>query len=277
MNLSMAEFGRRIGYSPTHVKRLEEGTSPVSEECVHRICDVFKVDPQYFTSDLPIEEAMADMGATVDESLPEADETPVYDGRAPERIKSLRTEVGLSQRQFALKAGVNNSLISEVEAGNRELSLKAAKKIEDAFEVGHEWLLYGDSEKKDFPVSDRLIECLWKDEEVRRELWTWMKDKNQEEPRKPKEPKEPNEPKEPREQLKDDGLDYEAIGRKLRELRISRNLTQSMVADALDYSPAQVCRIERGMKGSNVRNLDVLERYAEFYDVSVIEIIDAGL
>ena len=45
----MAEFGRRIGYSPTHVKRLEEGTTPISEGCIDRICDVFKVDPRYFT------------------------------------------------------------------------------------------------------------------------------------------------------------------------------------------------------------------------------------
>ena len=72
-------------------------------------------------------------------------------------------------------------------------------------------------------------------------------------------------------------MDYEAIGRKLRELRIERNLTQAVVAEKLDYSPAQVCRIERGHKGSNVANLDVLERYAEYYGISVIEIIRAGL
>ena len=175
MNLSMAEFGRRIGYSPTHVKRLEEGTSPVSQECVQRVCEVFNINPDYFTSELPLDEAMKAMDATVDESLPEAAETPVYDGRAPERIKELRTEVGLSQRQFALKAGVNNSLISEVEAGNRELSIYAAKKIEDAFEVGHEWLLYGDSEKKDFPVDKKMIDWLWENREVRKELRERMK------------------------------------------------------------------------------------------------------
>ena len=42
-------------------------------------------------------------------------------------------------------------------------------------------------------------------------------------------------------------------------------------------SPAQVCRIERGMKGSNVANLEVLERYAEFYGINVLEIVEAGL
>ena len=170
MNLSMAEFGRRIEYSPTHVKRLEEGTTPVSESCLNRICDVFNINPDYFTSDLPLDEAM-------DAEVPEAEVEPVErvpDGRAPERIKELRTSSGLSQRLFADKAHVDASMISEIEAGNRELSLKAAKKIGEAYEIGFEWLLYGDCKKKDFPVSDRLIDWLWQNVEVRKELWSRM-------------------------------------------------------------------------------------------------------
>ena len=214
MNLSMAEFGRRIEYSPTHVKRMEEGATPVSAKCVQRICDVFNVNPQYFTvsSGIPVSSIPASSGIlassipassvtslgagadeaddgmvadeldrllsmylkTVETEEPAEDER-VPDGKAGTRIKTLRTEVGLSQRQFALKAGVNNSLISEVEAGNRELSIYAAKKIEDAFEVGHEWLLYGDSEKKDCPVDKKMIDWLWENREVRKELRERMK------------------------------------------------------------------------------------------------------
>ena len=42
--------------------------------------------------------------------------------------KAIRAEMGLSQRAFANMSGLNNSLISEVEAGNRELNISAEKK-----------------------------------------------------------------------------------------------------------------------------------------------------
>ena len=100
---------------------------------------------------------------------------PVYDGKAGARIKSLRATTGLSQRLFADKAGVDASMISEVEAGNRELSLKAAKKIGSAFEVGFEWLLYGCEDRRDFPVDEKMIEWLWQNEDVRKELRSRMR------------------------------------------------------------------------------------------------------
>ena len=176
LGLSMAEFARYVGYSPTHIARLEQGTSEPREVFIEKLCELFGVDMEYFTGNMgnmTLEDAVHWSGSDVEDGAENSVEK-VYDGRAPERLKALRSELGLSQRAFANKVGVNNSLISEVEAGNRELSITAAKKIEAAFNIGYEWLLYGTEEKKNYPVSSKLVNWLWSDENVRKELWERM-------------------------------------------------------------------------------------------------------
>ncbi len=49
-----------------------------------------------------------------------------------ERIKFLRTENGLSQRQLAAKSGVTNGLISMIEQGRTSPSVASLKRILDA-------------------------------------------------------------------------------------------------------------------------------------------------
>ncbi|MBR1479001.1 MAG: helix-turn-helix transcriptional regulator [Lachnospiraceae bacterium] len=177
LGISMAEFGRQVGYSPTHIARLEQGGSVPRKEFIEKLCGIFNVKIEYFTGDLPLGDAMEAKEANADpviEDVGATEDRHKYDGGASERIKAIRAEMGLSQRAFANMAGVNNSLISEVEASNRELSISAAKKIEAAFDIGYEWLLYGMEEKKEHPVSDKLVSWLWSQKEIRRELWERM-------------------------------------------------------------------------------------------------------
>ena len=184
LGLSMAEFGRCVGYSPTHIARLEQGQSTPKREFIDRLCEIFSVDIEYFIGDLTLEVALTNAFTDIPEgragtekntdARTEKEQKQGYDGKAPERIKALRLEHHLSQRSFANNVGVNNSLISEVESGNRELSVTAAKKIEAAFDIGYEWLLYGAESKKDYPISEKLVNWLWKNEKVRKELWSRM-------------------------------------------------------------------------------------------------------
>ena len=60
----MAEFARRVGYSPTHIARLEQGSSAPTDEFIEKLCEIFGIDIEYFTGDLNLEEVLtgADLG-----------------------------------------------------------------------------------------------------------------------------------------------------------------------------------------------------------------------
>lgn len=51
------------------------------------------------------------------------------------RIRELRTEVGLSQEKFALKIGMDRTYYASVETGKRNISLCNIKKIADGLGI----------------------------------------------------------------------------------------------------------------------------------------------
>ena len=66
--------------------------------------------------------------------------------------------------------------ISLLESGKYQVKRKAAEKLAAALEVGVDWLLTGDEEKKDFPADKAMVDWLWQHPEVREELWERMKE-----------------------------------------------------------------------------------------------------
>ena len=52
-----------------------------------------------------------------------------------QRIKALRTEIGISQEKLALKAELDRTYLAGVENGKRNLSLKRLEKIINALEI----------------------------------------------------------------------------------------------------------------------------------------------
>ena len=176
LGLSITEFGRRTGYSHTHIARLENGINIPSLDYIEQLCDVFCLKKEYFDSDeMSVEQAFE---ADIQDVL-EAIEGPKYDGKAPERIKSVREDRGLSQYALAKLAGVDRMLINRVESGESILTKQSAEKIGKALRVGSEWLLYGKDEKKDNPVNDDLIAWLWRRADIREMIWkeydnTWL-------------------------------------------------------------------------------------------------------
>lgn len=51
------------------------------------------------------------------------------------RIRGLRTKIGLSQEKFALKIGMDRTYYASVETGKRNTSLCNIKKIADGLDV----------------------------------------------------------------------------------------------------------------------------------------------
>lgn len=66
-------------------------------------------------------------------------------------------------------------------------------------------------------------------------------------------------------------MNQQKIGRFLKELRKEKNLTQERLAEKLNISGRTVSRWETG---NNMPDISLLVELAEFYDVSIAEIID---
>jgi len=52
-----------------------------------------------------------------------------------QRLKELRSKVGISQEKFALKIGMDRTYYASVEAGRRNIALQNIKKIADGFVI----------------------------------------------------------------------------------------------------------------------------------------------
>lgn len=59
------------------------------------------------------------------------------------RLKSLRTEEGLSQDQFAAIAGITRSSYGQIELGKHNIGIEGLAAISDHFNKPIEWLLFG--------------------------------------------------------------------------------------------------------------------------------------
>ena len=66
-------------------------------------------------------------------------------------------------------------------------------------------------------------------------------------------------------------MDQKKIGGFLKELRKEKNITQEALAEILQVSGRTVSRWETG---SNMPDISLLIKIAEFFDVSILEIIN---
>jgi len=57
------------------------------------------------------------------------------------RIKKIRKEKGFSQEQLALKSKLHRTYISDIERGDRNVSIKNIEKIAEALDVTLSYLL----------------------------------------------------------------------------------------------------------------------------------------
>ena len=64
-------------------------------------------------------------------------------------LKYYRNKMGVSQEQFADKAGLHRTYISAIECGKRSISLDNIQKIAEALEIETYLLFIDDGDKKD--------------------------------------------------------------------------------------------------------------------------------
>ena len=76
------------------------------------------------------------------------------------RVKKVRTNLGLSQRQFSKRIYISQSFYGEIELGNQQVNDRVFHLIVTQFNVNKEWLRTGNGEMFSSPPPDVKLERL---------------------------------------------------------------------------------------------------------------------
>ena len=164
LGLSLRSFGKPLGYSGTQITRFEQNLSEPSSRVIEEICEVYAVAPGYFNGEVELTDAVRKISKEENKRI------------VGNRLKLARCEKGLSMRELSLHTGVPDSQICLIENGENSLTERTAAKLGKVLEIGVDWLLTGNEERKKYPVDGKMTEWLWKHPEVREELWKRMEE-----------------------------------------------------------------------------------------------------
>ena len=162
LGLSRVAFAKDLGSSATQMKRMEIGTVIPDDEFIQKIYSTYHVNPSFFTGEVDIDDAV---------SVVRPEEKKKQVGK---RLKKMRIEKGLTLKELSALVGLSYSQLSLIENGEYMLNEKRAADIGEVFHVGVEWLLYGDEEKKYFPLNEQMAQWLWNHPEIREQIWKMM-------------------------------------------------------------------------------------------------------
>ena len=76
------------------------------------------------------------------------------------RIKQVRQSFNISQRDFAKQIYISQTLLGDIELGNRNVNDRTIQLISTEFNVNKEWLLTGEGEMFSAPPVDLQLENL---------------------------------------------------------------------------------------------------------------------
>jgi transcriptional regulator with XRE-family HTH domain len=80
--------------------------------------------------------------------------------RIKERVKEVRATLNISQRDFSKKIFISQTLLGEIELGNRTITERTIQLISTEFNVNKEWILTGKGEMFMAPPPDIQLEKL---------------------------------------------------------------------------------------------------------------------
>jgi len=77
-----------------------------------------------------------------------------------DRIKLVRTTLNISQRDFAKRIYISQTLLGNIELGTRNVNNRTIQLISTAFNVNKNWLLSGEGEMLTAPAVDQKLSHL---------------------------------------------------------------------------------------------------------------------
>lgn len=160
LGLTCKEFGERIGYTGPYISQIELGARDIPVNSLNLICEVYQIEEAYFSGEITLEDATKNIPTQAE-----------VDAERAERVKALREERGLNQTMLGDIAGIDHKAISKIETGVCPLDIEQAKMIAQGLNIGLDWLLYGDEDRKYYPINDKIVEWLWSRKDIRKMIW----------------------------------------------------------------------------------------------------------
>jgi transcriptional regulator with XRE-family HTH domain len=77
-----------------------------------------------------------------------------------ERVKEIRTKLNISQRDFSKRIFVSQTLLGDIELGNRTITERTIQLISTEFNVNKDWILTGKGDIFTAPPPDIQLEKL---------------------------------------------------------------------------------------------------------------------
>ncbi len=154
--LSQTQFAKQINKTSSFISSIETGKSEVSEETIEEICFFSGVNKEWLLT------GEGEMGCG-----DAADKAGIR-----KRIKEVRKEHHLTQKEFADKIGYSEIQIHSAESGKISPSRQFLRKVSSTFSVNYSWIISGKGGKEleKVKIKEELIEWLEKNPDVVREL-----------------------------------------------------------------------------------------------------------
>lgn len=164
LSLSNNLIAEKTNVSEITVSRYLRGKLRITKAWLNRFSDSYHIDCDWLVSG---------DGEPRYTELPKASEVKDR-SKAGERVLQMRSELKLNQKDVCDVLDIKRVMYSRIENGKSLLTEENARKLEEAYGYGSEWLLYGDETKKEFPVTGKMIEWLWDNKEERQKIWAKM-------------------------------------------------------------------------------------------------------
>jgi len=153
LGLTYGRMGSLCGYSGEYIKHVESGKSKPKAMFLESVSKSLHVNPEWLGGKCEVSMFLVDF----------------------EEGSSLeKNEKGLSQAELAAKIRGTTKTVSDIENGKKEVTPRMALRLEKAFGVGSDWILYGDERNKECPVGDAMVEYLKNHPEDRKAIWNKM-------------------------------------------------------------------------------------------------------
>lgn len=141
---SLDKMAQLLGYSRTHYSKMERGEYNPPADLLDKLAALPSPETTGFT----------------------------------ERFIQLRKERGTTLVQFAEFIGMSRASLCRIENGSAFPNDRQLIKIVETCGVGADWLLYGNNSRKDYPLTDQIIEFFWDEPELRKLIWEKYRNKH---------------------------------------------------------------------------------------------------
>ena len=147
-HLTQKDLADATGITPGFISQIETGRSRIPDDFIERLCRIYSLRREWLISGIGprkedgLDDKPADPSDSIKQTQGEHEAEPRRDDTAG-RIALVRQLQRLNQEEFGKRIGYSRTLIAKVEQGACPASDKLLRKIEEAYDVSHDWLVSG--------------------------------------------------------------------------------------------------------------------------------------